>query len=61
MKFILKFTSVIIGLIYLQIKEDTDGAADRNGLLFILMLDIGYVFIFPILNVSQVQIFKSFI
>ena len=61
MKFILKFTSVIIGLIYLQIKEDIDGAADRNGLLFILMLDIGYVFIFPILNVSQVQIFKSFI
>lgn len=42
---------VFFGLIYLRLGSDENAAMDRNGLLFILMMNIGFAYLFPILNV----------
>jgi hypothetical protein len=47
----LKFIGIFFGLIYLQIVNNEIGSDDRNGLLFIFMMNIGFIFLFPILNV----------
>lgn len=45
------FMSLFFGLIYLQLDDDEVGAGDRNGMLFILILNGAFLFLFPILNI----------
>jgi ATP-binding cassette, subfamily G (WHITE), eye pigment precursor transporter len=41
---------LFFGLIYLQLANDENGAMDRNGCLFILLMNTGFAYLFPILN-----------
>lgn len=45
------FMSIFFGLIYLQLNDDEVGAGDRNGVLFILILNGAFLFLFPILDI----------
>lgn len=45
------FIGIFFGLIYLQLDLDETGVGNTNGLLFILMMNVGFIFLFPILNV----------
>ena len=45
------FMAIFFGLIYLQIKNNQIGVGDRNGLLFLLVLNGSFLFLFPILNI----------
>lgn len=45
------FIGLFFGLIYLQLKVDETGVTNTNGLLFILMMNVGFIYLFPILNV----------
>jgi len=47
----LKFIGVFFGLIYLQLDLDEIGVQNTNGVLFITMMNCGFIFLFPILNV----------
>nr|QNH67975.1 ATP-binding cassette transporter subfamily G-like protein 9 [Brachionus plicatilis] len=45
------FISIFFGLIYLKIELDEKGVQNTTGLLFVTMMNVGFIFYFPILNV----------
>nr|UOU03357.1 ATP-binding cassette subfamily G-like 6-2 [Brachionus rubens] len=53
------FIGVFFGLIYLDLKLDEKGVRNTTGALFILMMNVGFIFLFPILNVfvSEMPVF----
>nr|UOU03356.1 ATP-binding cassette subfamily G-like 6-1 [Brachionus rubens] len=45
------FIGLFFGLIYLDLNLDEKGVSNTTGLLFVLMMNVGFMFIFPVLNV----------
>ncbi|CAF0727414.1 unnamed protein product [Brachionus calyciflorus] len=44
------FIGVFFGLIYLDLKLDEKGVLNTIGVIFITMMNVGFIFLFPILN-----------
>nr|QNH67908.1 ATP-binding cassette transporter subfamily G-like protein 9 [Brachionus rotundiformis] len=53
------FIGVFFGLIYLNLKLDEKGVLNTTGLLFVTMMNVGFIFLFPILNVfiGEISVF----